>query len=270
MQVVGEMALPFVALNPSVALVQHADKCAAYASTCRAMIRKARLVGCQLLWPEDLLVGEEALTPAQRQGVINPESRSDGAEYEADAKPFSARTELYGPSLTISGFAYDIGPNTIQSLKESIQASDVVVVWGLCGIVQCGAFQTGSQACIEAISSMTKTSALAYLADPQNCVRKHSLVVGQSTVEWFRRFLDSDGDMGGDLVSSGLVSYLDARASVLGSVLGRQNSSVLANTMVFRIAEEEEWVYSKVRKEGEEEDDEEEDDEEEEEEEEED
>eukprot|EP00981_Chlorochromonas_danica_P004746 scaffold954_cov173-Ochromonas_danica.AAC.32 len=263
---VGEVALPFIALNSSIHLLKHEEVCVKYKHICSILLRKARMCGCILEWPKDLLIGDEALTTEQKVPTRRLESRSDGTEYEAEVKAISVSIDVGANDLFVRGYAYDIGPATINSIKDSLLTVDLMLLWGVCGAIESSAFQTGTQSIIESMSAIVKPSIAAYTADPAQAVdRKHVILLGKSTVEWTRRLLDSDGDMQGDLVGSGLVTLLEADSSLLASLLGGQSSEALVRAAVFRVPEREEWVYSKMKLEQEDEEEDEEDEEEEEE-----
>ena len=81
-----------------------------------------------------------------------------------------------------------------------------------------------------------------------------SIVVGQSTVEWTTRMVDSDGELGGDLVASGAVSFACRRSSSVCGRLAGIESSVMTQGLMFRAPEEGEWVYQTKQEPVEEED----------------
>jgi hypothetical protein len=75
-----------------------------------------------------------------------------------------------------------------------------------------------------------------------------SVLLGDSCNEWFCRFIDSDGELGGDLVAAGAVSFANRSSALLSGVLGRCASHLLAKTdgaVRLRPCAEDEWVYSR-------------------------
>jgi uncharacterized protein (DUF2147 family) len=83
----------------------------------------------------------------------------------------------------------------------------------------------------------------------------YTILMGESTVEWFTRMLDQDGEAGGDLVGTGRVACTSRDSSLFAGLLGLYSSPVL-NGNLLRKREpfdasghgvEDEWVYNKIK-----------------------
>jgi hypothetical protein len=283
--VVGELALPFLCLSKRYSFVHYSADCAKYHSVCTALLAKARMRGCRLRWPSDMLMGDEAIKPADKLKCFlkfEPDARNEGADYDGEAKAFKVSdAETVGSgtnAVLLTGYAYDIGPETCASLKESLQNTDLVLLWGPAGVVESSAFQAGQQVLAEfgttkvqpdapapasarptgkAAGNVTSNSAATTAAAAATLTKNplRTVLVGDSTVEWCTRLLDSDGELGGDLVAAGCVSYATRDSAVVGALLGLYPSRVLQEMLLTRPTAESELLYSKKIVEVEEEED---------------
>ena len=202
----GELALPFIALNQRIMLIEYRTLCAPYQVVCAQLCLKARAHGCQLVLPQDLLTGDLPISSALKQRcyeIIDKDSRDDAPDYEGETKvmvigtkekepvvvapvaadhpvedpkgkkppkgknarssfeaapvvPVVVEVEVTPPSSTemiyVRGYVVDIGPASIQMLKEEVAKADVVLVWGTVGMCEVGPFQVGQRALISAAS----------------------------------------------------------------------------------------------------------------------
>lgn len=246
--------------------------------------------GCQLRWPIDMVMGDIEVSADDRMKCflkVEPDARNEGADYDGEAKVFKvsdAEVDALGvDEVKLSGHAYDIGPETCAALKAALQSTDLVVVWGTVGVCESSAFQAGQQCLVDfgstkkapeppaAAAVATKAAVPAKGAPPAAtpapaAITKNPLrtvLVGDSTVEWFTRFLDSDGELQGDLVGAGRVSFATRESCVFAGLMGLLPSKMAQSAFVQRTPLESEFVYSTVRSEQDEEEDEEEEDEEE-------
>jgi hypothetical protein len=260
---VGELALPFLHLYHHVKLpYHHYEKVVNYLSVTHALLAKARLNGVNLILPVDLFVGEDPVSAVDKQKAfvnVAMDSRSDGVDYEGEVKTVPLTNTA--AEAVIEGYFYDIGPETAKHISTAAGEADLVVIWGTVGACEIGSFQNGQQQLIQAVTN--KPAADAAASSPER--QRYTLIWGDATVEWFARFLDSDGEFEGDLVSGGFVAFQNRDSSMLRSLLGNKPSHVLSNGISYRPATAEEWRYSKKRVEVEEEEEEDEDDDEEEE-----
>lgn len=199
------------------------------------LLKKARMRGVQLLVPTDVVIGETMLSEAERGrsiDVVDPSSRDDGIDYEGDTS-----TVALSSGAVIGGYVYDIGPESTHAAIEVIRVSDVVLHWGAVGVCEHSSFQAGQRAVVEAMATKE--------ADPP--VRgPHALVVGESTVEWFSRISDSDGERtagDGDLVKAGIVAYAHRTASLVGLLC--LHKSYVLDLVTKRCSEHLEWNMSK-------------------------
>ena len=297
--IVGEMGVAFVALSQRMCLRQYAAQCAPYRAVCRRLVGRARARGCRLVWPVDLLCGDELITAEVKQAKIaapvDPESRADGFEYDGDVKVVRVCLDTTGASssagngdtpgvdgkkeemvenmgvVNVDGYAYDIGPESCTQLREVLQPADLVLVWGTAGLCEASAFQTGQQCLVECASTnppADNSAAASGVAPPADALERNpqrAVLVGGATVEWFARIIDSDGELGGDLVGAGAVDFASRDSTVFTGLLGQLPSPIVQDTLLRRPAAQREWVYSKRKFDVEEDEDEEDSDEEEEE-----
>jgi hypothetical protein len=275
----GEVALPFIALSlastANAELTAHQHRVAQYFSLVRALLAKARLLGVSLQWPSDVLLAESALTRQDLRHCdehLLPEARNEGLDFEGDVRTLSLASvqrqrlalrekqqrlnvsekekvekEAESP-LYVSGFVYDVGPETIQSLQKAIGAAQAVVLWGPTGVCEVNAFQTSQQAVLQALSAL-KPGVAALLGDESKEVPLNNgpllQVWGSQTVEWCRRLMDADGELAGDLVGQGgVLTFLNADSSLFRGLLGRYPSVPLQERLVYRPAQCGEWIYT--------------------------
>ena len=215
----GELALPFVALNQRIILIEYRTLCAPYQVVCAHLCLKARAHGCQLILPQDLLTGDVPISSALKQRcyeVIDKDSRDDAPDYEGETKvmvigtkekesvvvappvtepiddpkgkkpakggknarasfeaaPVAAvvEVEVTPPSSTemiyVRGYVVDIGPASIQTMKDEVAKADVVLVWGTVGMSEVGPFQVGQRALISAASKKKPGTCMHPCIDP--------------------------------------------------------------------------------------------------------
>jgi len=232
----GELALPFVCLSKRYLLAEYAH-CAVYHSVCTSLLAKARMRGCNLCWPSDLVFGDEKVKASDMLKPyenFEPDARGEGFEYEGEGRAVHVSDHAQGQdegaveTEVIRGFAYDLGPVTCAALREALQAADLVWVWGTPGLCEASAFQAGLQCLVEGTKDDRKT-----------------VLIGDCTVEWFARLLDSDGELNGDLVAAGAVAYLSRDSSVVAGVMGLYPSPLVQKSFSMRTPLADEFVYSK-------------------------
>ena len=296
--VAGEICLPFIALSGRVALTQHTALCAQNRSISSALLQKARLRGVRLNLPVDLVHGDEPLSLSHiAKGFANipSDSRGEGADYEGEAKLVSISSESATEVMTVvDGFVYDIGVESSTLLKQVVSTADLLCVWGTVGVCEVSGFQSGQTALVEASNQLTAHALLeASIGSPAQTLPMATppkdplrvLLLGESTVEWFARIADSDGELGGDLSEAGLVTYCSRDSAVFCGLLGLYPSNavngtkaqsaegrvsmayefsfaidpipiILSGLLQFRTPSEDEWVYTRRVIEEEEEEDE--------------
>ena len=274
---VGEFALTFLSLSKRFLFPQYALSCAKYHAICSTMLAKARMRGCQLRWPSDMVMGDVEVTAAEKLKCFTKfeaDARNEGADYEGEAKVFrvsDAEVDTGGVEpVNLPGFAYDIGPETIAALKSTLQSADLVVAWGTVGLCESGAFQAGQQCLVEfgstkvlpePVAAPVKAPAKGAPAIPAEPVKPvltknplRTVLLGDASVEWFTRMLDSDGELGGDLVGAGLVSYSSRESAVFAGLMGLLPSRMTQAALTTRSPQPDEFVYSVKKPEEEEED----------------
>jgi hypothetical protein len=263
--IVGEMALPFIVLLADGKFPDLENKGLQYNSLCRLLLAKARLCGYTLLFPQDILIGEEPLkTEDKLKSYTNivTESRSEGADYEGETKNITL-SSLTAESLTF-GYYYDVGSETSKHFSSVASSYDLVFVWGTTGISEINNFQSGQQALVQAFALKPSSEEQKQVAAGSNADAgvsqlplKHIVVWGDSTVEWFARFLDSDGELNGNLVGGGFLTFQNRDSSILRAVLSYHASDVMEKGLTYREPVAGEWIYSTRIVEVEEEDEEE-------------
>jgi len=251
--IAGEMCLAFVALSERVQLSKHMRMCAEHREVCVALLMKAKLRGCRLILPVDLLQGDEQLQSSHlAKAFVNipNDARNEGADYDGETKVFSF--EVNSPpndchfqgsvpapvtkTIVFDGFVYDIGPESCKLLAQSIAEADLLFVWGTMGVCEVSSFQSGQITLVEAANQLTAhpvrdAASLSPVQSlpmaPQCRDPLRTMVLGDSSVEWFARLADSDGELAGDLVAAGIVTYA-CRDSVLhAGLLGLCTSNVI-------------------------------------------
>lgn len=230
----GEVAIPFIAAVRGVSFLR-VKNCETHRALARHLLKKARLRGVKVVIPIDLVVGDTEISGVDRlqseQGV-DPSSRDDGAEYEGD----SSILKLDVFQETVSDvFVYDIGPSSIRAIEEEVRSASMVLVWGTAGVCESSSFQSGQRAVVECVAA--KEGSVTTPLHPK------TLVIGESTVEWFSRIYDADGEItggDGDLAKIGVVSYMQ-RSNALARVLCLHKSNVLSRTRR-RSSVPEDWI----------------------------
>jgi len=290
--IVGEMAVPFLALFNHITAPRYDEECFRYKKICAALVSKARLRGTPIILPVDVVVSEEALPSGIRQqsyDQCDPDARDEGVEFEAEFAPLSlvlpepvskgregeeagegegeSKKEESVPTMPtvidIRGYVYDIGPETCNTLAEETRAADLVLIWGCAGACEITSFQTGQRALVSAVNKLDIPAApkanavegdgegeeestpldLALLRKPA-----HTVVLGASAVEWFSRIVDPDGELKGDVVAAGAVSYACRRPTLVCGRIAGVPSAVLSEGVARRQPSETEFVYQ-VKKE---------------------
>lgn len=216
------------------------------------------------MWPSDVVQGEDPLKSGdvwKCYDKFEPEARNEGTEYTGDTKTvnylldapqpddYHLATEQGHPALkhvVVDGYIYDIGPDTIRAMKDIVSAADLVLTWGTVGVCELSSFQVGQQNLVDVAAVKAPPSTVVAVA-PQDLTRNPqlSLLLGDSCVEWFTRLIDSDGELKGDLVAAGCVTYANRNSAIPCGVLGQYPSAVLREELKLRPAVEGEWIYSK-------------------------
>lgn len=205
----------------------------------------------------------------------NPIASDPGDESDTPADgdvPGGEKEEENKQIITVNGYIMDIGPETSHNLQTEIECSDLVFVWGPAGVCEIGAFQSGTRVMTNALNYLAKeqkdkeaaeaaaaaasgeegeTTAGDAEADPAASSTSvpagdtmKTIILGDSTVEWLTRIIDSDGELGGDLVKAGSVTYAQRRCSGIIGRLAGVTSSVMSTGVSMRTSTENEWVYS--------------------------
>jgi hypothetical protein len=83
---VGEFCLPFIALQKNVIFHKYKglDN---YKIACIELLKKARIRGCRIVLPEDLLIGNDFVSGDMKRicyNTVDNDSRDDGGDYDGD------------------------------------------------------------------------------------------------------------------------------------------------------------------------------------------
>lgn len=237
--VTGEVAIPFIAAMRDISFFRM-KACDTYREVALQLLKKARMRGVILLVPVDLIVGDTEIGATEKllsEQKIDPTSRDDGAEYDGDSSVFKLDTNKDSIS---SMYVYDIGPESIHAIDEAISKVSLVLVWGTAGVCESSSFQSGQRALVESVTAKEESVKAAH----HPC----TLILGESTVEWFARFYDADGEItggDGDLVKVGAVSY-SQRSNALAKILCLRESNLLSRTRK-RASLPSEWTFHETK-----------------------
>ncbi len=211
---------------------------------------KARLRGVELIFPVDVLEGDELVTIEQKLLAFNKiesGARDEGADYPGETK--TILLPEYDGSVenirtTLNGNIYDIGPSSTIQLKSLIDCSDILFSWGPIGCVEMSSFQGGQK--ILVTSAIKKPYAEddepAAISANDRKLPLHTFVIGDSGVEWWSRMADSEGEFNGDLSSVGMVSCLCRDSRIVSGLLSI-GASVAVKSILRREANTSEWLY---------------------------
>jgi hypothetical protein len=253
----GEMMIPFLGVMYKKQYVFSKHETGNYNEVCLYLLKQSKLRGTLLLLPNDVLIGDEAVKNLDRvYEKYDPEARDEGVEYEGE----KTNLALDSTSTTvqkINGHIYDVGSSTCETICDTLKSSNIVLLWGPAGVCESSAFQFGQRCIIESISKKPDNGE----GNTENAESnsKYTIVLGDSTCEWFSRVVDGDGEMGGDLVKYGRVSFMDRKSAPFIGILTMQNSNLLSNILL-RAPNSDEFVYNDVVVNKDEEEEEEEDD----------
>ena len=269
--------------------------CAHYRLSCIQIISNARFRGVRVIIPKDVVTGEEPIKTDdffKCYDKVEKDSRDEGGDYDEDIK-----TILLENDVKVDGYVFDIGPETIQALAKEIEATDLLVVWGTVGVCEISNFQVGQRSIVNssaikiqdeadtkpdapaapavatapAVDAKGKPIAkgTAAVAEPVAVVAApkkksfpaHSIILGDSAVEWYSRIMDPEGELNGNIQKAGIVSYCQRNSSLFVGCIGKFDIP-LCSALPIREPVEDEFIYNKKETVEEEEDEEEEEEEE--------
>ena len=239
-----------------------------YHDVCLALLKKAKMEGCRLVLPIDLVVGDQIVSDDDKVKCFQTfelDARNEGVEYEGETKVIECAAAAWDddsnaqPSA-VSGCAYDIGPKSCRVLQDVVAATELLLVWGLVGVCESSSFQSGQAALVTCSSSKAADSDATESSSSARRSPLQTVLIGDSTVEWYARMLDSDGELDGDLVGAGMVAYSLRNSSILAGAMGMCSSRTLQSKLKLRPSLEDEWIYSQKKLEVEEEEEEDDDD----------
>jgi hypothetical protein len=251
----GEFSLPFLAVSSRLQFIKYRSVCDLYREACHHLLKKAKLRGVKCVLPIDLVVGDESIEVYKRRaflpsantddlggddgidydGVIRSVYIGDPLEKEAISRDNAtlptgenrnmALDALLGPMyresedthfigekiLAVKNFIYDVGESSIERMKQETNSSDLMLIWGTLGACEISGFQNGQKALVNA-TALEFTQASAAVKTPKVCV------IGQSSVEWFARFNDKNGELCGDLVGGGRLAFMSRESSFFSGI----------------------------------------------------
>lgn len=241
----GEFCVPF--LLASGISFKHAELYAEYKLVCANLLAKARLRGVTLQLPVDLVIGDVRILPEhcwKSLQTFDKDSRDEGLDYEGEV------TVITCESSTIPGYPLDLGPLSCQNLRNVISQHHLHLCWGTVGCSEFASFQSGQRALVEGATRKNSSN-----ISPRN------IIFGESTVEWWSRICDSDGEFEGDLVRKGVVDCLCRDSLTFISTISHLSSPHIP-TILQREPNSDEWDYlTAVRKDEEQQDEDDEEDE---------
>lgn len=201
-----------------------------YQSVCANLLAKARLRGVSIILPVDLVVGDECILPdhfSKYSHTTDKDSRDEGGDYEGDTTIVTC--ESHG--TVISGYPLDLGPVSCQNIRSLISQHHLHLNWGTVGCCELSSFQSGQRSLVESSTSKPSTSSIT-----------HNLIIGESTVEWWSRISDSEGEFEGDLIKKGVVDLMCRDSSTFSSTISHLPSRHIS-TILRRLPNLDEWDY---------------------------
>jgi len=209
--------------------------------------------------PQDLTVSDDPVPSTVILAPADPDARDEGAEFETDLRtvvvpsvseqvpssssspPTEGEEGQSGPPqpVVVSGFVHDLGPASKEALvlaardlNTSKPQGALLLLWGLPGVAEASSTQAASKELLKAVLKPLPASASASAADSssgtlveqqqQQAVHVHTVLLGESTVEWAARVGDPSGELGGEqgLEQLGAASCLLRSASWACALLG--------------------------------------------------
>jgi hypothetical protein len=251
----GELMVPFLSSEYKIAFPQYNEIVVKYSTVCQQFMTKARIQGVNVTFPVDIVVGDLPVSNEIIADSIKPREGTgldDGADYEGDILNISISD---GTDNRIEGYVFDIGKESIPLLRQEILSSDMILVWGSIGACEYTSFQDGQRGLVESASQVAYDDRSNPLLLDKN-KPSQTIVIGNCSVEWYSRLLDSDKEAGGDLESIGVLAYAQRQSKIMTGLLGLTESKFLAEDVVYRPASSaiDEWVFHSPPKDDEEED----------------
>lgn len=242
--VVGEMAIPFMSYTKQIHFTKYTDKCNKYLALCKQIIQKVRMRGLKMVLPTDINIGDEAIIQSSSGSstVAAGAACDEGLEYDGETI-IRKLADIH--DNIVDGYVYDIGKESIQTLKESLLSSDFVMVWGTVGMCEYSSFQNGQRTVVDIASQIAYTDRpnVSYLDKNRP---SQTVVIGNESNEWYSRIIDSDNDYNGDLTGNGIISYSLRQSSIFSGLIGRCSSDYIWKHSVRRLPLDhpDEWIYN--------------------------
>lgn len=261
----GELAIPFLGLSGRVQFKEYDAVCSKYRAVCTHIVRKARLRGVNFVLPTDVVVSEDPIPQEKMTKCFekfDSDSRDEGADFDSDIKnvfvgfpPDNAADQeatLLGPildgprrdpcNIAVPGFVYDIGEASRKTMQQYLGQCEMLVVWGTAGVCEVSGFQMGQRTLVQASAlpnpPEAKPGQLTYADTTGRPI--HTWVIGDSAAEWYARICDSDGELGGDLVSAGRLSYVTRNSVFACGMIGNYPTTAF-DSILRRPSTELEW-----------------------------
>eukprot|EP01041_Mallomonas_annulata_P002958 gene2958-5809_t len=145
--------------------------------------------------------------------------------------------------FTVSGYVLDVGPKTCRNIQDEVANSDMLLCWGAVGFCEFSGFQTGQKTLVKAAAKKARTGLVGSDSSGIEASRKplQTVIIGQSTVEWWSRIVDPDGEKGGDLVRYGIVAYAVRDSTLTMAILGLCACPAISGVLK-REPLEDEWM----------------------------
>jgi len=247
----GELAIPFIAAKGGASFPSY-PHLQAFTGPARAFLVRAKAKGVTVVLPTDLVMSEDALPPAVKSAAADPDARDEGAEFETDTKivtvpdlaaiiaaaaaeaeaaagegsaegqPPRPTEETAAPVVTpLPGFVHDLGPDSRAALLAALSSCALVVCWGTPGAVEASPCQQGTKDLLKAIAKALPEGGAEGESSSAATVQQHTVLLGESTVEWASRVADPAGELGGAVVQYGVYSCAVRRgAAWMAGLLG--------------------------------------------------
>lgn len=232
--------MPFLAFE-AVQLSKYVDICSKFRSATKVIVSKARARGVKLILPSDLSVADEPLKEITKK-TSSGGSLDEGVDYDGDIKVLPLSLERSDSVVTIDGYVFDIGPSSCKDLKTLIETSDLVINYGTLGACETSSFQVGQRALVEALARKPYDEE-APGASTSSSSKPQALVIGNTTVEWFARIVDPDGERAGAISEAGIVAYTCRFSGLFVGIL-RNSYSAILDAFSTRPPVGGEWIYN--------------------------
>lgn len=202
------MSLPFISCMHSITINKKPNM-TDYRGMCAALILKARVKCVKFIIPVDIVCGDEEISQKSLEKCyinFDSDTRDEGGDYEGESKV----QVIDDSTRVLNSYVYDIGPVSTHILHEELNSTNLHFNWGLMGCSELSAFQSGQKGLVKNSLNINNAKRIDAL---------HSIVIGESSVEWWARISDPEGEAKGDVVKRHNVVFCCRDSSALVGLL---------------------------------------------------